>query len=131
MRRIFRFLPLVGALLVFNACPTTGPPQPVDKREAAIAENFRDLGGAVRVDQAGRVNEIILARTAIRDEDLLLLKELPNLRILSLAHTKITPRGLENLQSLRQLRSLNLYKTATFKSVDALRGVMPWCTITD
>ena len=131
MRRIFRVLPLVGALLVFNACPTTGPPQPVDKREAAIAENFRDLGGAVRVDQAGRVNEIILARTAIRDEDLLLLKELPNLRILSLAHTKITPRGLENLQSLRQLRSLNLYKTATFKSVDALREAMPWCTITD
>ena len=89
------------------------------------------MGGAVRVDQAGRVNEVILARTAIRDEDLLLLKELPNLRILSLSHTKITPGGLENLRSLRQLRSLNLYKTATFKSVDALREAMPWCTITD
>jgi len=128
---MFRALPLIGALLVLNACPTPGPPRPVDQREAVIAGVFRDLGGAVRVDQAGRVNEVILARTAIRDEDLLLLKELPNLRILSLSHTKITPGGLENLRSLRQLRSLNLYKTATFKSVDALREAMPWCTITD
>ncbi|MDP7051615.1 MAG: hypothetical protein QF600_06795 [Verrucomicrobiota bacterium] len=77
------------------------------------------------------MNEVILARTGVRDEDLLLLKELPYLRMLSLAHTRITPSGLQYLRGLRQLRTLNLYKTADFKSVDALREAMPWCTITD
>jgi hypothetical protein len=51
--------------------------------------------------------------------------------MLSLAHTRITPSGLQHLRPLRQLRTLNLYKTADFKSVDALREAMSWCAITD
>ncbi|MBL67511.1 MAG: hypothetical protein CMO74_03515 [Verrucomicrobiales bacterium] len=107
------------------------PPQPVNAREAEIAQIFRDMGGVVRVDTQGKVNEVILARTAVRDDDLLLLKELSNLRILSLAHTRITPAGLEHLKQLRQLKTLLLYKTATFAAVDSLREAMPWCIITD
>ena len=103
----------------------------MNQREATIALSFREIGGVVRIDEVGRVNEVILARTGVRDEDLLLLKELPNLRMLSLAHTRITPAGLQHLRGLRQLRTLNLYKAANFKSVDALRDAMPWCTITD
>ena len=134
MRGVSQLLRLVlisGFIMVFTACPTIGPPQPVNQREATIASNFREIGGVVRIDQAGRVNEVILARTGVRNEDLLMLKELPNLRMLSLAHTRITPSGLQHLRGLRQLRTLNLYKTADFKSVDALREAMPWCTITD
>ncbi len=122
---------LVGFLILFTACPTVGPPQPVDKREASITLTLREIGGVVRIDEKGRVNEVILSRTGVRDEDLLLLKELPSLRMLSLAHTRITPSGLQHLSGLRQLRTLNLYKTADFKSVDALREAMSWCTITD
>jgi len=103
----------------------------VDQREASITLTLRGIGGVVRIDEKGRVNEVILARTGVRDEDLLLLKELPYLRMLSLAHTRITPSGLQHLRGLRQLRTLNLYKAADFKSVDALREAMPWCTITD
>ena len=122
---------LIGFLILFTACPTVGPPQPVDKREASITLTLREIGGVVRIDEKGRVNEVNLARKGVRDEDLLLLKELPYLRMLSLAHTRITPSGLQHLRGLRQLRTLNLYKTADFKSVDALREAMPWCTITD
>tara|TARA_A100001037_G_C15034681_1_gene582662 strand:+ start:812 stop:1177 length:366 start_codon:yes stop_codon:yes gene_type:complete len=119
------------AILICSACPTIRPPQPVNAREAEIAQIFRDMGGAVRVDTQGKINEVILARTAVRDDDLLLLRELPNLRILSLAHTRITPAGLEHLKHLRQLKTLLLYKTATFTAVDTLREAMPWCIITD
>ena len=129
--QLIRLVLISGFIMVFTACPTIGPPQPVNQREATIALSFREIGGVVRIDQAGRVNEVILARTGVRDEDLLLLKELPNLRMLSLAYTRITPAGLQHLKGLRQLRTLNLYKAANFKSVDALRDAMPWCTITD
>ena len=129
--RVLQTILLIGSLILFTACPTVGPPQPVDQREASITLTLRGIGGVVRIDEKGRVNEVILARTGVRDEDLLLLKELPYLRMLSLAHTRITPSGLQHLRGLRQLRTLNLYKAADFKSVDALREAMPWCTITD
>ena len=129
--RVLQTILLIGSLILFTACPTVGPPQPVDQREASITLTLRGIGGVVRIDEKGRVNEVNLARKGVRDEDLLLLKELPYLRMLSLAHTRITPSGLQHLRGLRQLRTLNLYKAADFKSVDALREAMPWCTITD
>ena len=129
--RVLQVVLLIWPLFLFTACPSVGPPQPVDQREALIALTLRGLGGFVRTDEKGRVNEVNLARTGVRDEDLLLLEELPYLRMLSLAHTRITPSGLQHLRDLRQLRTLNLYKTTDFKSVDALREAMSWCTITD
>ena len=111
-------------------------PQAVLPREAEITRTVRDMGGTVRVgergvSQKGNVTEVILAGTGIRDEDLSLLKELPSLSRLSLARTRITSAGLQHLRGLRQLRTLNLYKTTDSKSIDALREAMPWCTITD
>ena len=49
---------LIGFLILFTACPTVGPPQPVDQREASIALTLRGIGGVVRVDEMGRVNEV-------------------------------------------------------------------------
>ena len=139
--RVQQIFSLVCFLYLFSACPTVGPPQPVGKREMEITTILREVGARVSMEglsQNGNVTEVNLAGSRYREDHLELLMELPNLRILSLAKTRVTPAGLNQLKNLRQLRSLNLYKIrlydskqATLDAVDLLRKDMPWCNITD
>ena len=132
---------LVGSLYIFASCLTPKAPQAVDLREAEVTAILRRVGARVSMEglsQKGHVTEVNLAKLQYRDEHLELLKELPKLRILSLAETRITPNGLNQLKNLRQLRSLNLWKIrlydskeATYDAVDLLRKEMDWCEITD
>jgi len=53
-----------------------------------------------------------LAGTPVGDEDLFVLRDMPQLRRLQLQHTAISDAGLIHLAACGQLRSLNLFDTA-------------------
>jgi mono/diheme cytochrome c family protein len=68
--------------------------------------------------------ELNLGGTAITDASLAHLKTATNLTRLGLQNTKITDAGLEHLKGLSKLTSLNVYGTAvTDKGLDSLAGL--------
>jgi hypothetical protein len=68
--------------------------------------------------------ELNLGGTDVTDARLTHLKALPNLTILKLHRTKITDAGLVHLKGLTKLTSLNLYGTAvTDKGLEHLKGL--------
>jgi hypothetical protein len=68
--------------------------------------------------------ELNLGGTNITDSSLLHVKPLVNLTRLQLHNTKVTDAGLENLKGLSKLKSLNLYGSAvTDKGLDNLAGL--------
>jgi hypothetical protein len=80
------------------------------EQEKAIAA-IETLGGKIKVDP-GQPGQPVVAvdwnSCSVDDEDLRLLKCLPQLESLDLGNTRISDRGLEHLSGLRTLRSLNL-----------------------
>ncbi len=78
--------------------------------EAAVGR-VRALGGTVSV-YAEASGELALRvdfyGTKLRDEQLAILKLVPNLRTLILGETGITDKGLVYLRDLKKLRGLNL-----------------------
>jgi mono/diheme cytochrome c family protein len=68
--------------------------------------------------------ELDLGGTTITDSSLIHVRPLTNLTRLQLHNTKVSDAGLENLKGLTKLVSLNLYGTAvTDKGVDQLKGL--------
>jgi Leucine-rich repeat (LRR) protein len=66
-------------------------------------ENFGLLGnaGLSNIEGLGRLEELCLNHTHVRDSDLLHLRELRNLRRLELAGTVVTSEGIEDLRAYR------------------------------
>jgi hypothetical protein len=52
-----------------------------------------------------------LSKTSISDEDLIILENLPALKVLALDETKITGKGLTHLEGLKNLSELSLENT--------------------
>lgn len=80
-----------------------------------------------------------LSRTAVSDQGLEVVGQLPHLRRLHLANTAVTDAGLAHLASLGELEFLNLYGTATtdaglkhLHGLEGLRKLYLWQTqVTD
>jgi hypothetical protein len=60
----------------------------------------------------GRVTSINLTRAAIRDADLRILSEIPELEVLDLCDTPITDAALDIVQTLPNLQRVNVCHTA-------------------
>jgi mono/diheme cytochrome c family protein len=68
--------------------------------------------------------ELNLGNTTLTDAGMVHLKGLVNLTRLQLHNTKVTDAGLKNLEGLQKLTSLNLYGTeVTDKGLESLKGI--------
>jgi Leucine-rich repeat (LRR) protein len=115
-----RFAPLalvVGLSVANGLCCAEDPQRTFIARQAPqaarkanysneIAE-IKQLGGKMMVD----VVTVNLDFSKVTDAQLAHLKELPELRHLSLAGTQITDAGLTNIKGLCELRSLSIGNT--------------------
>jgi hypothetical protein len=85
-----------------------------DDRQRAIRA-IEKLGGTVEVDKSEPdkpVRFVYLQSERVRDHDLVLLKALPGLRVVSLTDARITDEGLRLLGEMPELTSLYLRNTA-------------------
>ena len=66
----------------------------------------------------------------VSDKGLVLLKQLPQLKELSLDNTNITDTAVETLQAIPTLQTLDLYHTRiTRNGYQTLRSALPQCRI--
>lgn len=90
-------------------------------------------GGLMRIRQTGRPDQwldINLAGTAISDDDLAHLNELPSLKSLDLDETRITDSGLPHLKRLTSLKRVSLARTCvTVTGMAELHRALPDVTI--
>jgi len=102
--------PLGGALvcfLVLSFLGGCGKGIPPEQKEAML--RLRDLGAKVNLNNGGY--EVDFRGTAVEDEDLVLLKQIPHLRNVNLQGTRITDAGLEHLQGIETIEFLYLQRT--------------------
>jgi Leucine-rich repeat (LRR) protein len=110
-----RLAVVIGVLLVAGSPLMVAVAQRPDERDSV--DKIEKLGGRFRVDPKKTNNPVIeldLSNTAVTDEDLQLLKDLPDLRVLILGGTqgtKVTDKGLEHLKGSVNLQRLHLYGT--------------------
>ncbi len=125
-------LAALGILAAAVACGAPRVPVPKSSPEIQkVLSQLERLGAKVILDKAGNPQEVILARTGVRDDDLALLARLPDVQIVSLAYTAVTDAGLAHLKECRGLRQLILYKSGvTDSGVDALKKQLPGCKVT-
>ncbi len=77
------------------------------------------------------VTNLNLSGSAMGDEELKLLRDLPRLQSLSLQGTRITGTGLSHLKGLRSLRELRLRNTeVSAAAVQTIREALPECQVT-
>ncbi|MGA2031946.1 MAG: hypothetical protein ABSG68_06810 [Thermoguttaceae bacterium] len=96
----------VGFGIIVGLAISDNPAPQVDPRTAV-----EQLGGKVYLGEDGTVVAVDLGRTKTTDADLALVKQLPQLRGLSLWGTQVGDTGLLNLEDLSQLEELNLLCT--------------------
>src|SRR5436190_15033492 len=78
-------------------------------RALAMIERVNGVVHTVAIEGGKRAFEVGFAGNRdLSDDDLALLKHLPQLEVLVLSDTPITDRGLEHLKDLSQLRALRL-----------------------
>lgn len=91
--------------------------------QAAAVEKLEALGGTVRWDD-WQVSGILLRGTAVTDDDLRRLSELPQLQSLTLGGTKITDAGMDHLKTLTSLEGLYLDDTkVTDSGLSSITGL--------
>lgn len=64
-----------------------------------------------------QVIELTLARMPVKDEDLKIVQQMPNLQKLNLNYTDVTDKGLEQLTSLKKLQEIALSGTAVTQKI--------------
>jgi hypothetical protein len=123
--RRMRIMLGIVSLLAIACTPASGPRSPARATAPAAAPaapvaapavadpaaRIAALGGTVSYDDAGRVMRVDLHETKITDADLIVLRELPELRELDLRKTAITDAGLAHVAPLAKLRFLNVFRT--------------------
>ena len=108
--QMMKTLFLLATFLLW-CCPTANANEA--SREKVIAEVQR-LGGLVEFDETQKDKPIIkvdLHGTKVTNADLVMLKDLKELRILDLRLTHIGDGGVANLRDLKKLQTLNLFRS--------------------
>lgn len=70
---------------------------------------LRDIGAKLNLNNGGY--EVDFRGTAVEDDDLAMLKQIPNLRNVNLQGTRVTDAGIEHLQGIDTLEFLYLQRT--------------------
>jgi hypothetical protein len=79
---------------------------------------------------ASRITQIGFGHPGIRDEQMAILKEFPQLRRLTVAYTPVTDQLIPYLEELEDLESLDLRGTALSDAgIERLRVKLPKCEI--
>lgn len=94
----------------------------VDFRLSGDEANDDSVAAAAVI--AANVAHLDLSKTAITDNSVSIVKEMPNLVRLNLSKTSVTDKALSHLNDLEELRVLNLYGTqVTDKGLNQLKGL--------
>lgn len=72
-----------------------------------------------------QVIELSLARMPVKDEDLKLVLQMPNLQKLNLNYTDVTDKGIEQLNSLKNIKELSVSGTAVTQNILAKLSSFP------
>ena len=106
--------PMLAVVLLLVLGTTGNAVEPSGPRDAAI-DAIITLGGEIRFDGAavsgaggGGVEAVRLDRTGVTDAGLVHLKELTNVKTISLRFTKVTGDGFAHFKGLTNLTSLYL-----------------------
>jgi hypothetical protein len=103
-------------------------------REATL-ELIQKLGGSYKTDDRlpdKPVATVDLRDTAVADDQLATLKELPQLKILVLDGTKVSDAGIESLKECSELQRVFLRMTRVSPAgIDGLRKALPKAEIYD
>jgi uncharacterized membrane protein len=82
-----------------------------------------------------QIIQLSLARMPVKDDDLAIVKQMTNLRVLNLNYTDVTSKGLEQLRGLNKLQEVALSGTAIDRqalekiaALPALKSVYIWNT---
>jgi tetratricopeptide (TPR) repeat protein len=105
-----RILAVPACLLLVIAGQGCNADDEIAKRDAAIAELERLRVLVYRDDEHGGMRADG-AFSAVRDDDLSLFQQIPDLRILDLRGSSVSDEGLKHLSGLTSLRELNLDHT--------------------
>lgn len=81
--------------------------------QAAAAQALLHLGAKLEVSSTGDVTMVHLEHRPVRDDDLEVVTDFPELKRLYLAGTKITDSGLAYVSVLSKLERLSLWRTLT------------------
>lgn len=84
-----------------------------------------DIGGAVTLDDAGRVTGVDLRATWVTDTDLRKLAQFPYLTHLDLSLTHITDQGMQELRNAPGIVDLNL-RFAEYVTDEGLAAIKEW-----
>ena len=106
---MMKTLSLLAAVLLFFCSSTINASE--SARDKVVAEVHR-LGGTVEFDETKKERPIVkvdLHGTKVTDADLVILKNLKELRVLDLRLTHISDAGVANLKDLTRLETLNLF----------------------
>lgn len=85
-----------------------------------------------------QIIQLSLARMPVKDDELSIISQMPNLTALNLNYTDVTSKGIEKLLNLKKLKELSLSGTATDKrvleriaSIPSIRSIFVWNTSID
>jgi Leucine-rich repeat (LRR) protein len=122
----WRWLTLM-CLLAIGASGGCGGSVSADQK-AAMAK-IQELGGGVNFKNGGY--EIVLAKSAVEDWDLVQLTKIPNLKSLDLEGTRIGDEGIEHLHGISSLEFVSLRTTAvTREGITNLKKALPKIVVT-
>jgi hypothetical protein len=109
--------------------PMETPEEPMEKTMsvAEVCEAIVNLKGRLQTDAAtGKVTTVWLNRTSARDDDMKMLRFLPDLTVLNITGTFISDSGLEHLHEVKSLRRIYLARTkGTERGIAQLREAIP------
>ena len=96
----------------------------VSPEQKQALQRVQELGGRVNVKRGGY--EVDLTKSPVEDKDLVVLKDISNIKTLNLSGTRVTDAGLAHLTVLTSLEFLDLRTTTTTpQGAEGLKKALP------
>jgi hypothetical protein len=122
----WRWLALT-CLLAVGASGGCGGSVSADQKEALV--KIQELGGRVNFKNGGY--EVVLAKSAVEDQDLAQLTKIPKLKSVDLDSTRVSDKGIEHLHGISSLEFVSLRTTAvTREGITNLKKALPKIVVT-